>query len=219
MAFPATLITFIKEPGASAPSGDCLMTLILKRFYIPVLLLLSLLAGPLPGWSAETPQVEMISRSDKVKTIEASVTIDAPPATVWSVLTDYANLKNVLPGYELSDVVARNAHGATVDLAVKASPMAPTFRYRVSIQENRPANTLTIKRISGDFNSILATYHVIPAAGGSKTNLTYRLNIDLGGKFALPGANHILKSSTEKSMAAMRKTCGASYRHSVTARR
>ncbi len=190
----------------------------LKRVSIAQWLAFCLLLAPLSAL-ADTPRVNLTSQSDKVKHVEASVTIDAPPATVWGILTDYRNLKNVLPDYERTDVVSESAGGATMDMAVKAGSLAPTFKYRVKIQENRAANTLSIQRVSGDFNAIVASYRLVPLAGGSKTNLVYHLNIDIGGKFPLPGANHMLKSSTQKSMLAVQRACAEKYRRAFTANR
>lgn len=190
----------------------------LKRVSIASWLLLGVLCAPVPAL-AEAPRVNLTSQSDKVKRVEAVVTIDAPPATVWGILTDYRNLKSVLPDYERTDVVSESAGGATMDMAVKAGSLAPTFKYRVKIQENRAANTLSIQRVSGDFNAITASYRLLPLAGGSKTSLVYHLNIDIGGKFPLPGANHMLKASTQKSMAAVQRACAEKYRRSFTANR
>ena len=179
---------------------------------------LVLAVQPLGSCAGEPAKVTLSGDSAHVKMLEARVNIDAPPAAVWEVITNYGNLKNILPGYEKSQVVADGPDSATVDMAIKASSLIPAFKYRLHMTENKPAGTVTIKRVSGDFDSILASYKVIPAKGGTKTTLVYHLNIDLGKK-GLPGSGGVLKSSTEKTMNAMQRACNDSYRRSLTAQR
>lgn len=181
-----------------------------KGLTIPVLMVFAL-AGPVAD--AAAPSVQM-NESGDLKKLEARVLIDAPVNTVWQVITDYGNLKNVLPGYQKTAVIGGSGISKTLAIGLKPSGLAPAFQYNVRVSENRSTHTITIQRISGDFNSLAATYRLIPQ--GDKTLLVYQLNIDLGSHDKL-GANHILKNSTEKSMAALDAYCARTYKRSLTA--
>ncbi len=137
------------------------------------------------------------------KTVEARVTIDAPPELVWEVMTDYPEMKNILPGYEKSNVVKSSAAGKVVDIAMKVAAFLPTYKYQVQVKESRPAYQIRLNRISGDFKALTATYKLVPEHNNTKTRLVYSLNIDPG--FNLPGSQSILKNNTEKSLKALER--------------
>lgn len=160
--------------------------------------------------------VQVTSDQGSQKTLHAQTDIDAPPAIVWENLTNYANIKNIMPGYNRSTVLQDNGSSATVEFGLKPAAIAPAFRYQVKIQENRSANTITLQRVSGDFKSIQATYKLIPLDGGNRTRLVYDLRIDLGS-VTLPGTTQMLKGNTEKGLVAMQRHCGQRYKMSLSA--
>lgn len=153
----------------------------------------------------------------ETKTLSASVTIDAPPSFVWQTITNYSRLKNILPGYEKSDVLKSAGSVKTVDVAMKVSLFLPTYHYQVSVRENRSGYRLEMQRISGDFDALNATYRLQPLNGGKQTMMLYNLSLDPG--FNLPGTEAILKSSTEKTMTALRSHIESEHRQSVIGRR
>src|SRR5690349_18436810 len=52
------------------------------------------------------------------KVVQAKVIINAPPAVVWQTITNYAEIKNILPGYEKSTVLKSAGANKLVDIAV-----------------------------------------------------------------------------------------------------
>ncbi len=185
-----------------------------KRLLILILLASFLCMGTT---DAATPQVALTSHSSENKTLTSKVVIDAPASAVWQILTNYNNLKNVLPGYEKSQVIQSAGATKTVQFAVKVAPILPAYQYQVQIRENQPAYNIHIKRVSGAFDAIDASYKLIPSADGTKTTLVYTLNIDLGDDAPKFGVDGTLKSSTQKAMAALQTHCSQSYRKSLVA--
>jgi carbon monoxide dehydrogenase subunit G len=190
---------------------------VLHRFLTAIAVLTGIWLIACPFAYAKEVTVQATPGSGNLQRIQAEAVIDAPVQTVWNSLVDYGNLKNVLPGYERSTVLQASGATKTVDLQVKASSLLPAFRYQVKIREDKAANTLYIQRIAGDFNSIQASYKLIPVNGGHQTRLIYHLAIDLGNGVPGFGAGHILKANTEKAMLALQSYCNRSYQRSLTA--
>lgn len=147
------------------------------------------------------------------KSLSAKVAINAPPAIVWESITDYRNLKNVLPGYEKSTVLKDNGRNKTLAVATKVARFLPTYEYEVKVLEDQTNQKIQLDRISGDLKSMHAVYRLIPQEGGKKTLLVYDLNIDPGTK--IPGSHLILKNYTEKSLAALEQYVESQYRKSL----
>lgn len=151
------------------------------------------------------------------KTVEARVMIDAPPSLVWREITDYPDLKNILPGYEKSQVVQSSGATKILDIAMKVAAFLPTYKYRVRVQESAPSQKISLTRISGDFKELKATYTLIPQSGGTKTILAYSLELDPG--FNLPGSQSIIKNNTERSLKALEKHIEQEARKSLIGQR
>jgi carbon monoxide dehydrogenase subunit G len=145
---------------------------------------------------ASTPQ-------SHAKTVQGRILVDAPPQAVWQILTDYSEWKNRMPGYEQSKILKSAGSVKMLDVAMKVGALLPTCRYQVQAQERQTAYQLTFQRVSGDFDEMTALYRLTPQNNGRQTVLSYVLNIDVG--MPLPGFAGILKSNTEKSLAALKR--------------
>lgn len=149
----------------------------------------------------------------EAKDVEAQITIDAPPHLVWKVLTNYGQMKNILPGYEKSNVVQSNGPNKLLDIAMKVVAFLPTYKYQVRVQENEAARQIDLNRVSGDFKHLSARYKLTPQNGGKQTLLTYHLSVDTGTN--IPGSQAILRSNTEKSLKALEKHIEQEARRSL----
>lgn len=149
--------------------------------------------------------------------ISAKVVIDAPPNVVWQSLTQYSQMKRVLPGYKKSTVLKSAGNVKTLDIGMKVSPILPAYNYTMRVTENRPQLRLDFNRIAGDFDSMKAHYKLAPTAGGKQTILTYGLTIDPGSN--LPGQSKVIRSNTEKTLKALEQSIEAKYAQSLTARK
>ncbi len=172
-----------------------------------------------PSWAVtpmSRPQVALTQDVGSLKTLQAEVIVNAPIDAVWQDLSDYGNMKNIMPGYDRSTVVQSAGATKTVDLGLKGSGLIPPFRYQVKIREDKAAYRLQIQRIAGDFKAINASYQLMPVDAGTRTRVVYHLSIDLGG-LPLLGAGSMLKNNTTKAMLALQTHCSESYKRSMTA--
>ncbi len=64
------------------------------------------------------------------------VVVDGPPEVVLRALSDYANLKHVLPRTRRSDVVARNGNETVVELEQGTSLVSATYSVVVAREGN-----------------------------------------------------------------------------------
>ena len=151
------------------------------------------------------------------KKVQAKVLIEAPPSMVWQTITNYPDLKNVLPGYEKSTLIQSSGASKQLDIAMKVAAFLPTYKYRVQVREQADSYQITMHRISGDFKTLQATYKLIPQGNGSKTLLTYCLSIDPG--LNMPGSQAVIKSNTERSLKALESHVEAEARKRLIGQR
>ncbi|HEY9687899.1 MAG TPA: SRPBCC family protein [Coleofasciculaceae cyanobacterium] len=171
---------------------------------------------------AQEPNLMMVSVASEpakahAKNVQAKVLIDAPPSLVWQTITNYSDLKNILPGYEKSNVLKSSGARKQLEIAMKVAPFLPTYNYHVQVQESADNYQIVMNRVSGDFKELRATYKLISQGNGSKTLLSYSLNIDPG--YNMPGSQAVIKSSTERSLKALEKHVEAAARKSLIGQR
>lgn len=151
------------------------------------------------------------------KTVQARLFIDAPPNLVWQTITNYAEIKHILPGYDRSTVLKSTGASKVVDLGMKVSAFLPTYHYQVQTREDQSSYNLNLHRISGDFKSLNAHYKLVPQNNGARTLLIYNLELDTG--INLPGSQAIIRANTEKSMKALERHIVQEARKNVIGQR
>jgi ribosome-associated toxin RatA of RatAB toxin-antitoxin module len=189
-----------------------------KAVQAVILLITVLTTGFLSAAQAQEDGLMMLSVVSTpnlagMKKVQAKIVIDAPPSLVWQTLTNYADLQNVLPGYEKSTVIRAKGTNKLLDIAMKVAAFLPTYRYRVQIQEHEADYLLNMNRISGDFKSMDATYKLLPQNNGTRTILVYNLNIDTG--LNVPGSQGIIRANAEKTLKALERHIEQEARKSV----
>lgn len=169
------------------------------------------------GWklaqAVEPPNVHPMRTMGNYKVIHGEADIDAPPATVWNVLTDYPNMKKILPGYTYSRLLQSNGREKKVDLILKLNPITPELRYQVTFLEERHLNRILIQRISGDFDDMSGSYKLAALNNGSQTHLVYDLQIDFG--VPIPGLGFLLRNKAEADLVALQNYCVKARLHSL----
>jgi carbon monoxide dehydrogenase subunit G len=156
--------------------------------------------------ATELPKVRDVRTVGDFKVLHGEVDIDAPMEVVWSALTDYNNLKRILPGYTHSKLLFSRGNEKTVDLGLKVNLLIPELRYQVRILEDKNRKTMGIERVSGDFDALNATYQLAPLDGSSNhTHLSYDLKIDFG--IPVPGVGIMMRSNMVTDLAALQSYC------------
>lgn len=169
------------------------------------------------GDGLQVLDVDAAKEGGSAKTVQARMIIDAPPALVWNLLTDYPDIKNYLPGYEKSTVIRAKGTTKWLDIAMRVAAFLPTYKYQVQAKEDEANLRLTLNRVSGDFKTLNANYKLVSQANGDRTLLIYNMNIDPG--FSLPGSQGLIKASTEKSLKALERHAEQEARKSLIGQR
>lgn len=154
--------------------------------------------------------------SGSIKVVTAKVLVNAPSDLVWQTMTNYGQMKNILPGYQKSDVIKAVGSQKIIDIAMKVNPFLPLYHYKAQIRENRDALQIQLERTSGDFKHLKASYQLIPQSE-RQTLLVYKLAIDPGNN--MPGTGAILKTNTEKSCLALQRYLEENNRKTIIGQR
>jgi carbon monoxide dehydrogenase subunit G len=140
----------------------------------------ALAATAAPTSAGPAPSFMLIDKPGNVT--EATLTIDASPAEVYALVTDYANWTRVLPSDVRSVKVERPGRETARVHFTSAS-----FGRAVTVQFANEANhILRFKGVKGPPGGVAAgTYRLEPMNGGQRTKVTATLYLDIKGPAAL----------------------------------
>jgi ribosome-associated toxin RatA of RatAB toxin-antitoxin module len=163
------------------------------------------LAAAQPGVPKFELNVERVDgpEGDKVYQITSSGTVEATPAVVWRILTDYNHLADYLPNLTSTRVVSRNGDRAIVEQLGTARFLffSRTIRLLVQVNERAP-DRIDIGLIEGDMKVYRASWELSPMAGATGTRVVYTATIV--PKFDVPGivGTSVVKNDIARMMAA-----------------
>jgi ribosome-associated toxin RatA of RatAB toxin-antitoxin module len=163
------------------------------------------LAAAQPGVPKFDLNVERVNdaEGDKVYQIRSSGTVEATPAAVWRILTDYNHLADYLPNLTSTRVVSRSGDRAIVEQLGTARFLffSRTIRLLVQVNERAP-DRIDIGLIEGDMKVYRASWELSPVAGATGTRVVYSATIV--PKFDVPGivGTSVVKKDVARMMAA-----------------
>ena len=118
----------------------------------------------------------------KLKLVTSGVVIDAPPSSVYGVVSDFDHLKDFMPQVVKSKVVKKDdvAHTRDVqfELKFKFSVITSSIEYVTRFDLSQP-DRIDFQYVSGDIKGGGGSYRFIPLDGGTKTLLFYSVISDL----------------------------------------
>ena len=126
------------------------------------------------------PPFTLVDRPGSVT--EATMTIDASPAEVYALVTDYANWPRILSSdVRAVKIVQPGRESARVQFT------SASFDRTVTVQFSNEANhILRFKGVKGPPGGVAAgTYRLEPINGGQRTRVTATLYLDIKGPAAL----------------------------------
>lgn len=174
------------------------------------LLLLLLFAFSLPAFAAVDKALEVtVKRVDgeddgKVYQITASGTVQAAPAAVWKILTDYERMHEFVPDMQASRVLARVGGKVIVEQFGTAHLLFIRRDIHLIVQVTEtPTSVIDIALVTGD----MKVYHcrwelvAVPETGGTRVLYTGTL----APKFYVPGmlGANFIRSDIERMMSAV----------------
>ena len=163
-------------------------------------------AAAQPGAPRFELNVERVdgAEGDKVYQIRSSGTVEAAPAVVWRILTDYNHLADYLPNLKSTRVVSRNGGTVIVEQLGTARFLffSRTIRLVVQVNERAP-DRIDIGLIEGDMKVYRASWELRPLAGATGTRVVYTATIV--PKFDVPGivGTNVVRNDIAKMMAAV----------------
>ncbi|MGE0063834.1 MAG: SRPBCC family protein [Xanthobacteraceae bacterium] len=112
--------------------------------------------------------VAMDSAIDAAR-VRAAIDIPAPPATVWSVMTDCAHMMRFVPGLESCRVVEADPQGRwdVREHKINWAWFLPNIRTVFRADYDKP-KTIKFRRIGGDLKMSEGQWRLVPRDGGTR---------------------------------------------------
>ena len=137
-----------------------------------------LLAGAALAQSGREPFVEAVDAGGGATRVRAQIDIDAPPAAVWSVLTDCGQGPKIIPHLESCKILERDPAGRwDVRDHVVNPPLLPRIRTIVR-NDFTPERKLAFRLVGGDMKRSDGAWTLEPIGKGVR--LSYDSMIELG---------------------------------------
>lgn len=152
---------------------------------IVVSLALACLASPAFAANYNAAPVVSAHRAGNGGEARASADIHAPPARVWSVLSDCAHARRFMRDL-ISCRVLQRGHGWEVrEHRIRGWLLRPVMRnvLRVSLTPNR---RLAFHRVSGDWARSQGAWTLTPIDNGRGTHITYHISAAINGPVSVP---------------------------------
>jgi coenzyme Q-binding protein COQ10 len=127
--------------------------------------------------------VQEIARHGRSGSATASVSIRAPVARVWRVMTDCARAPEFVPNLRTCRVLERHPGGRLVEHRVKPFRLLPELVSRFEERWDEPRR-IDFHRVGGDFATLEGSWELEPV-GEQGTLVRYTVTIEPG--FPVPG--------------------------------
>ena len=142
-------------------------------------------------------QVRQSDRQNK-GWVEAMVLIDAPPETLWSIMTDCGEAPAFVPGLKECEVLDSGQNWDIIRHNVKWIWFLPKVSY-VFRAEYKKHRRIDFARIRGDLREMKGAWHLNPLDHGVQTLLRYEVYLDPG----LVVPKWLVRQSLKKSLPAL----------------
>lgn len=156
------------------------------------------------GQAKDAGPVRSFDVTQKDDTFVATIVMysPAPPATAWSVLTDFDNMSKWVPNVKESAVKSRDGNTLTVEQRGTARFGLLSFPYTsVRRLELDPQKSILSTQIQGSMKKVVSLMKLTPEASG--TRLDYRLELIPSGIAATVMSKDFLKNELTEQFTAI----------------
>lgn len=159
-----------------------------------------------------------------VNELKATVLLDATPAEVWAVLTDFEQYMKTMPSTDASELVSRDAPGRTLVYLRYVLPVIATRDTLIELVEARGADAWVLSwKAAPEARDVEhpkaegvvrlrvneGAWRLEPREGGAKTFLTYELLSAPGGDVPPFFVNRVNTLGVPKTIAAIQRAIAA----------
>ncbi len=133
-----------------------------------------MIAGALAALASEARASDLVIRELPDHVTEGRVTVNATPAQVYELVTNYARWRDALSDIEAVKVKSGGREHAKVEFRSRAFGMTVTVAF-----ENEPARVIRFEGIAGPPGGMAhGEYVLAPVDGGKRTEVTGRMFMD-----------------------------------------
>ena len=150
--------------------------------------------------------------------VSGGIVVEAPPAAIWSVLTAYEQLPEVVPNILSNEVTRREDGSVTIDqTSLLSRRLNLITEMSLSVEADAAAKTLILRRISGHgFLEFVGSYTLQPRSNG-RTYLEYKVELVPCPIFPLPLVETKIRKEVPRMLTAVRAAARAKARPSLGA--
>ncbi len=164
------------------------------------------LASPAFAANYNAPPVVTAHRAGNGGEARASVDIHAPPARVWSVLSDCAHARRFMRDLISCRVLERGRGWELREHRIRGWLLRPVMRnvLRVTLTPNR---RLAFHRVSGDWARSQGAWTLTPIDNGRGAHVTYHISAAINGAVSVPQSTLI--NGVRRTLADLRRVSEA----------
>ncbi|MES2149640.1 MAG: SRPBCC family protein [Pseudomonadota bacterium] len=167
-----------------------------------------LLACALPCQAAPQKlqvEVKRVAADDQhVYQVSSSGMVQAPPATVWKILTDYERMPEFVPDMQSSKVLSRSGNRVIVEQFGTARFLfIRRDIHLIVLASEQPSTSIEITLVTGDMKVYECHWEIAPVPETGGTRISY--SGSMVPKFYVPGflGANIIRSDIERMMTAV----------------
>jgi uncharacterized protein YndB with AHSA1/START domain len=171
----------------------------------PLAFILALLAAaPAAAQDYAAAPVVTARRDGDGGEARASMDVQAPPAVVWSILSDCGQARKFMRNLISCRVLQQGDGWDVREHRSRGWPLRPVMRNvsRITLEPNR---RLSFRLVEGDWARSDGEWTLTPIDNGRGTHLTYRINAAIAGGAPAGISRSLLVGSVRGTLAALRR--------------
>ncbi len=138
------------------------------------------LGGQPAAIESVTVSQRVVKGADKLAEVRTKFVINAPPETVWQVLTDFAEYPHMFRRLESCRVTKQEGHLVWTESDLKPHVFVRTQRQHTINDLSGKPSVLDWKVIDGNFKTVIGKWELSPIDKGNRCAVIYTLAVDTG---------------------------------------
>lgn len=138
------------------------------------------LGGKSAAIESVTVSQKVVKGADKLAEVRTKFVINAPPETVWQVLTDFAQYPHMFRRLESCRVTKQEGNLVWTESDLKPHVFVRTQRQHTINDLSGKPSVLDWKVIDGNFKTVIGKWELSPIDKGNRCAVIYTLAVDTG---------------------------------------